>query len=441
MKEALKRPIRCAIYTRKSTEEGLDMEFNSLDAQREAGEAYITSQRHEGWMQVPDIYDDGGFSGGSMERPALKRLMHDIEAGRIDIIVVYKVDRLSRSLMDFAKIVEIFDRHTVSFVSVTQAFNTTTSMGRLTLNILLSFAQFEREVIGERIRDKFAASKRKGMWMGGRIPLGYDVIDRKLIINEAEAKIVRHIFQRFIILRSTTRLVKELREQGYHTKTYTTPAGKLLQGKLMDKGYLYKLLHNRIYLGEITHKDKCYPGQHSPIILPHCWEKAHSIMQETPPNTRAGEQRRQTPAMLQGILKCSGCSSLMTPTHTRKQGKIYRYYISSASMKESCGGCPVGRIPAGEIEEIVMNQLQQIFTNPEMIVKTWEEVRKQECSITEEEIRQHLSNIAPIWNELFPVEQMRIIRLLIESIIVRPTGIDINIRTGGLTTLVQQMGA
>lgn len=436
MKEALKRPLRCAIYTRKSSEEGLDMEFNSLDAQREAGEAYILSQRHEGWMPVPDIYDDAGFSGGSMERPALKRLMQDIEAGRVDVVVVYKVDRLSRSLTDFSKIIELFDHHTVSFVSVTQQFNTTTSMGRLTLNILLSFAQFEREVIGERIRDKFAASKRKGMWMGGRIPLGYDVVDRKLIINEAEAKIVRHIFERFITLRSTTRLVKELREKGYHTKTYTTPTGKLLQGKLMDKGYLYKCLHNRLYLGEMPHKDKCYPGQHNAIISPQCWEKAHKIMQENP-HTRAGIERRNTPAMLQGILKCGGCSSLMTPTHTNKKGKLYCYYIPSASMKHSCDGCPIGRIPAGEIEEVVMGQLQQIFTSPEMVVKTWEAAHAEESGITEQEVRKYLHNIGPIWNELFPAEQTRIIRLLIESVTVHPSGIDLRIRTSGLTQLME----
>ncbi len=212
----IKRRIRCAVYTRKSTEEGLDMEFNSLDAQREAGEAYVLSQRNEGWTLVSDYYDDGGFSGGSMERPALKRLIKDIEAGLIDVIVVYKVDRLSRSLMDFAKLVETFDRFNVSFVSVTQQFNTTTSMGRLTLNILLSFAQFEREVIGERIRDKFSASKRKGMWMGGPPPLGYDVLARKLVVNPEEAKQVKYIFERFITLRSATMLMKELKTTDMH---------------------------------------------------------------------------------------------------------------------------------------------------------------------------------------------------------------------------------
>ncbi len=240
MKKPIIRKLRCAVYTRKSTEEGLDKEFNSLDAQREACEAYIASQRAEGWVLVRDRFDDGGFSGGTLERPALQQLVADIEAGRIDVVVVYKIDRLSRSLMDFAKLVEVFDRNNVTFVSVTQSFNTTTSMGRLTLNILLSFAQFEREVIGERIRDKFAASRKRGMWMGGFVPLGYDVKDRKLVVNDAEAALVKQLFARFLILRSATLVVRELHAQGKVTK----------RSKPFDKVLLYKLLNNRVYVGE-----------------------------------------------------------------------------------------------------------------------------------------------------------------------------------------------
>ena len=244
MKKPVVRKLRCAVYTRKSSEEGLDMEFNSLDAQREACEAYVASQKAEGWLLVPDRYDDGGFSGGTLERPALQRLIADIEAKRVDVVVVYKIDRLSRSLMDFAKLVEVFDRNSVTFVSVTQSFNTTTSMGRLTLNILLSFAQFEREVIGERIRDKFAASRKKGMWMGGFVPLGYDVKDRKLVVNDAEAATVRAIFQRFLRIGSMTKLTVALRSEGMRTKG----------GRPVDKGYLYRILNNRVYLGEAVHK-------------------------------------------------------------------------------------------------------------------------------------------------------------------------------------------
>jgi site-specific DNA recombinase len=326
--------IRCAIYTRKSTEEGLEQEFNSLDAQREAGEAYVASQRHEGWTLVPDHYDDGGFSGGNMERPALKRLLADIAARKIDVIVVYKVDRLSRSLSDFAKLVDVFDAHTISFVSVTQQFNTTTSMGRLTLNILLSFAQFEREVIGERVRDKVAASKCKGMWMGGSPPYGYDVIERRLVINEAESAVVRKIFQRFLVLRSTTKLTEELRQDGCLTKTYVTGSGRHKQGRLMDKGFLYKLLSNPVYLGETRHRDQVYPGQHTAIIERAQWLEVRRIMEENP-TARGNAARAQNPALLRGLIRCSGCDSGMTPTHTRRHGRQYRYYTPNAKIKKS----------------------------------------------------------------------------------------------------------
>ena len=273
---------RCAIYTRKSTEEGLDMEFNSLDAQREACDAYIASQKHEGWVHVPDIYDDGGFTGGNMERPALKRLINDIKHKKIDTIVVYKVDRLSRSLSDFAKLIDLFDEYNVSFVSVTQQFNTTTSMGRLTLNILLSFAQFEREVIGERIRDKFAASKRKGMWMGGVTPLGYVVKDRNLLIEPTEAKSVRQIFERFLMIRSVTTLVRELPKLGIVSKKRTTKSGKIIGGAPLYKASIYKILTNPIYIGKIKHKDKIYDGRHEAIISQEIWDRVQEALQESP---------------------------------------------------------------------------------------------------------------------------------------------------------------
>src|SRR5918994_7403184 len=254
------RKLRCAVYTRKSSEEGLDMEFNSLDAQREACEAYVASQRPEGWILVPDRYDDGGFSGGTLERPALQRLLRDIEGGRVDVVVVYKIDRLSRALMDFAKLVEVFDRHGVTFVSVTQSFNTTTSMGRLTLNILLSFAQFEREVIGERIRDKFAASRKKGMWMGGWAPLGYDIRDRKLIVNKAEAASVHKIFQQFSRVGSMTRIIPMLAKRGIATKVRTLKTGETVGGIPFTRGPLAHLLRNRFYIGEVVFKGDTLAG-------------------------------------------------------------------------------------------------------------------------------------------------------------------------------------
>jgi site-specific DNA recombinase len=260
------RKIRCAIYTRKSSEEGLEQEFNSLDAQREACEAFIKSQRHEGWSVLPQLYDDGGYSGGTMERPALKRLLADIAARRIDAVVVYKVDRLTRSLSDFAKIVEAFDAQSVSFVSVTQAFNTTTSMGRLTLNVLLSFAQFEREVTGERIRDKISASKKKGLWMGGQPPLGYDVKERKLVVNEAEAATVGRIFRRYLELGSVRALKATLDQEGVVSKLRAAADGSPYGGKSFSRGALYLMLQNRIYRGEIVHKGAAYPGEHARIV-------------------------------------------------------------------------------------------------------------------------------------------------------------------------------
>src|SRR5204863_6119674 len=258
--------VRCAIYTRKSSEEGLEQEFNSLQAQREACEAFINSQRHEGWVCLPKAYDDGGFSGATMDRPALRQLLADIAAGRVDTVVVYKIDRLTRSLADFAKIVEILDARGASFVSVTQQFNTTTSMGRLTLNVLLSFAQFEREVIGERIRDKIAASKRKGMWMGGVPPLGYRAENHKLVVIDSEAEIVRSIFRRYTELGSVGLLKEELDARGINSKSWTSGAGRVIGGKPFSRGAIYLILRNRSYRGEIVHKGQSHPGEHIPII-------------------------------------------------------------------------------------------------------------------------------------------------------------------------------
>jgi site-specific DNA recombinase len=429
---------RCAIYTRKSTEEGLEMEFNSLDAQREAGEAYIASQRHEGWMLIPEYYDDGGFSGGSMDRPALKRLLADIAAGKIDVIVVYKVDRLSRSLSDFAKMVEIFDSNNVSFVSVTQQFNTTTSMGRLTLNILLSFAQFEREVIGERVRDKVAASKRKGMWMGGSPPYGYDVVDKRLVINPTEAERVRYVFQRFITLGSATLVTRELRVQGQLTKSYTTSSGRQKQGRLVDKSFVYFMLSNPAYIGQVRHKGKTHPGQHQPIISQETWDAARGIIQESP-YTRAGNVRAKTGALLRGVIKCGGCLSSMTPTHTRKPDKMYRYYTPIATIKGGCTDCPVGRIPASEVEELVLEQLTSIFRAPEMILRVWREARKQDETITEKDVVEAFQNMHTVWAQLFPAEQSRIVKLLIKQVVVHKRGVDVQLRADGITTLTLEV--
>jgi DNA invertase Pin-like site-specific DNA recombinase len=422
------RKLRCAVYTRKSTEEGLEMEFNSLDAQREACEAYIASQKAEGWMLYPESYDDGGFSGGTLDRPALKRLLADIEDGRIDVVVVYKIDRLSRSLMDFAKLVEVFDRGGVTFVSVTQSFNTTTSMGRLTLNILLSFAQFEREVIGERIRDKIAASRKRGMWMGGFVPLGYEVRDRKLVINEAEAATVRMIFERFVEVGSATALARALAAEGVRTR----------RGRLVDKGFLYKLLNNRVYIGDAVHKGTAYPGEHEAIITRALWDKVHGILRESP-RVRAGRTRAATPALLKGLIfGPTGCA--MTPTHTRRGDKLYRYYVSQSVLKRGADACPVGRVPAAEIEGAVVDQLRGLLGTPEVIVGTWRSARREIDGLSEAEVREALEGLDPLWDELFPAEQARVVQLLVERVDVGQGGVDIRLRVDGLARLVHELG-
>lgn len=428
MKKPIVRKLRCAVYTRKSTEEGLEQEFNSLDAQRESCEAYIASQRAEGWVLVRDRYDDGGISGATLDRPALQRLLADIEAHLVDIVVVYKIDRLSRALMDFAKLVEVFDRNNVTFVSVTQSFNTTTSMGRLTLNILLSFAQFEREVIGERIRDKFAASRKKGMWMGGFVPLGYVVKDRKLVINEAEAQKVRMIFERFAKLGSATALVRELLAEGITGK----------QGKLVDKGYLYKLLNNRVYIGQAVHKGTAYPGEHQAIIGQALWDKVHGILAESPRH-RANRTRAQTPALLRGLI-FGPTGRAMSPTHTRRGGKLYRYYVSTDALQRGADTCPVQRIPAAEIESAVIDQVRGILRSPEIIVRTWRVARQSLDGLTEADVREALERLDPLWDELFPAEQARIVQLLVERIDISTEGADIRLRTQGLTSLVADLG-
>ena len=428
MKKPVVRKLRCAVYTRKSSEEGLEQEFNSLDAQRESCEAYIASQKPEGWLLVPDRYDDGGISGATLERPALKRLLADIEAQRVDVVVVYKIDRLSRALMDFSKLVEIFDRNSVTFVSVTQSFNTTTSMGRLTLNILLSFAQFEREVIGERIRDKFAASRKKGMWMGGFVPLGYDVKDRKLIVNKAEAATVGMIFERFTKIGSATALVLALRAEGVTGK----------QGKLVDKGYLYKLLNNRVYIGDAVHKGTAYPGEHQAIIDRALWDRVHAVLRESP-RKRAAHTRAQTPALLKGLI-FGPTGRAMTPAHTRKGGKLYRYYVSTDVLKRDADSCTVRRVPAAEIESAVVDQLRGLLRAPEIIVRTWR-AAKSMGDISEADVRDALERLDPLWDELFPAEQARIVHLLVERVDVSPDGADIRLRTEGLTNLVTELRA
>jgi site-specific DNA recombinase len=428
-KSKIARKLRCAVYTRKSSEEGLEQVFNSLHAQREACESYIASQRSEGWVLVRDQYDDGGISGGTLDRPSLKRLLADVEDGLVDVVVVYKIDRFSRSLMDFAKLVDVFDRNGVTFVSVTQSFNTTTSMGRLTLNILLSFAQFEREVTAERIRDKVRASRMKGMWMGGVPPCGYRVEDRKLVVDENAAAHVRWIFARFLEIGSGTEVAREIATRGICTP----------RGNRIDKKYLYRMLNNRAYIGEAVHKGESYPGEHAAIVDRVTWDKVHAILQESP-RKRAARTRADTPALLRGLLYGPD-GAVFSPTHTRKGGRLYRYYVSQTVLKHGAGACPVGRVPAGEIEAAVIDQLRAVFRQPEIVAGSWKAARTHDPDITEFEAREALTRLDPLWDELFPAEQARIVQLLIERVDIGVEGLNVRLRLDGLTGLAREMRA
>lgn len=487
--------IRCAIYTRKSTDEGLEQEFNSLDAQREACEAYAMSQRHEGWIVLPNRYDDGGFTGANMERPALRRLMSDIEAGMVDLILVYKVDRLSRSLLDFSKLIELFEQKGVSFVSITQSFNTSTAMGKLVLNILLSFAEFERAIIAERVRDKIAASKRKGKFMGGTPILGYDINadNHKLVVSPDEARIVRNIFKRFAEVGSGLTVAKELNAKGVTTKSWTTRDGKFRPGKPWDGPAIYRIIANPTYIGKTKHKDKIYPGEHEAIVTQVLWDKAHILIQH---DGRVGSRiSEKVPALLKGIIRCGHCHHSMYPTYTTRKGKTYRYYLCVKASKNGYDSCPIKTVAAGEIEDAVIGQLRAIFRSPEMIAQTCiaakhlqtEEIQRlqtekayletrlagmnmnsndnhssrradeieqvhqqletitreldylQSNTVTQNDVIESLTKLDPVWEELFPLEQRRIVRLLVEKVIITTDGIDVRIRADGLHSLIQEL--
>ena len=433
---------RCAIYTRKSSEEGLEQDFNSLDAQRLSAENYILSQAHEGWTLVNDHYDDGGYSGGTLERPALKRLFNDIKAGKIDCIIVYKIDRLTRSLADFSEIIKILDEYNVSFVAVTQSFNTANSMGRLMLNVLLSFAQYERELTGERIRDKFDASCKKGMWMGGYIPIGYDLKDRRLIINEDEAKIIRILFKIFIGTTSVTDTFRELNDLGFKTKTWIASSGKVHKGQRFNKASVRRILTNELYFGKINHKGNIYDGLHQAIIDSDTWNKAQNILKNGQTNISNQEisipkisipnSRISQAPLLKGIMYCGTCGNKMTPTYTSKNGRKYRYYMCQSKMKGNNEECQVGRIPAKEAEELVTNQVLNILQKPEIISQA---IKNKDDHISQNQITESFQKINQVWDELFVSEQARIINLLVKDIIISPNGMNINIYKQGLNSL------
>src|SRR3984893_7893287 len=418
---------RCAIYTRKSSEEGLEQEFNSLAAQWEACEAFIRSQRNEGWVLVRTHYDDGGFSGGSLDRPALQQLITDIRADRIDIIVVYKVDRLTRSLADFARLVELFDAEAVSFVSVTQQFNTTSSMGRLTLNVLLSFAQFEREVTGERIRDKIAASKKKGMWMGGNVPLGYDANERTLVINPAEAETVGRglPLSREIVWLGPVR--DEADRLGLRTKCSTTTNGTERGGKPFSRGHLYTLLSNPIYTGHIAHKGELHPGQQAAVIDDESWSTVRAQLAANTSNHRRRAKAAE-PSLLVGLL-VDARGERLTPSHAVKKGRRYRYYVSAALITDAGTDRQGWRLAAREIEEAVIRILADALTSPASLVE-----RFGAAGMPSDQVRKLLNRAARLAAALggSPGERVKLVRELVEKIIVDEKILTIKLRRGPL---------
>ena len=501
-----RRPTRCAVYVRKSHEEGLDQPFNSLHAQQEACLAYVKSQ---GWGALPTEYSDGGYTGANTDRPGVQRLMQDIEAGKVDCVVVHRVDRLSRSLLDFAKLMEMFDQRGVAFVSVTQRFDTTSSMGRLTLNILLSFAQFEREIIAERIRDKISAAKKRGQWIGGQPFLGYD-IDRerkRLIVNPAEAEIVREIFQAFIRTRSTLMVARELNAKGYRTKQYKTiKNGKILGGKRWNKVYVYRVVTCRKYLGEVVHKGQSYPGEHEAILDRRLWDDAQRIMAENY-HSRAMKTRQKSPPLLTGIIWCGHCGKAMGASQTNRRGKRYRYYVCNHAEKNGYDACPVKSVAAGQIEEAVKDRIRVILRSPDLVARTFREMQAQAegqredlagqkerleaklaelkrtigrlarsdgndgglvaeltklneeygqtqnqvedvgraleavgaGGVAEDEVREALQKLDPLWDELFPAEKERIVKLLVQEVVVGRDSLLIRLRLHGLNSLAAEL--
>ncbi len=482
----LPRPVRVAIYTRKSVTDGLDQAFNSLDAQRQAIDAYVRSQVGLGWTALSKRYDDGGFSGATVDRPAFQALLHDVQAGLVDVVAVYKIDRLSRSLRDLAKLIDLFENHNVTFVSVTQHFSTANSMGRLTLNVLMSFAEYEREVIGERIRDKVQATRRRGMWTGGRPILGYDVIDKKLVINDDEAAQVRWIFSRYIESPSLSAVAAALNERGWRNKTYTGRRGQAVVGKTFSKKTVGQLLTNVIYRGMQRCKDGTVPGAHPPIIADELW---FAVQERIAGNRQNGgaQARNKTGALLRGLIRCGRCGSPFLHTFTTKAGRRYRFYVCERAHNEGVATCPKARIAAGKFEQFVADQIRAIGSDEILLAKTAASVariaadRRVEIQVelrqmakqlvapdlADSELRQlehrdralrgeiptlgdgtvdvaklraAVGGFTPIWEHLFPAERQRILRLLIERVTFNPDTdeVDMDLRPCGIDALAEE---
>jgi DNA invertase Pin-like site-specific DNA recombinase len=427
--------VRCAVYTRKSCEDGLEQEFNSLDAQRLSAENYIASQTHENWRLISKHYDDGGFSGGNMDRPALQELFDDVEAGLIDMVVVYKIDRLSRSLFDFSKIIELFEKHSVGFVSVTQAFNTSTSSGKLMLNMLLSFAQFERELTGERIRDKFASSLKKGIWMGGVVMLGYEVKDRKLIINEEEAEIIRLIFKQFLASESCIEVVHLLNKLGHRTKIKKLKTGETSGGQMFERKAVERILKNQYYKGYVTHKGNAYPGEHEAIIDEETWNAVQEIFRKN-----ATGQKRPcylTPSFLKGIIRCS-CGALMKHSYSGNRGLVYRYYTCLTHLKYRTCPAQHKNIPAEPIEQSVIDEILKIIRSPEVVVNM-NHLAEQRNDLKKEDLMLALKNLGEAWNYLYRAEQTKIVQMLVDRVEIKENGINLNLNLDGFDDLFVEL--
>ncbi len=406
---------RCAIYCRKSIEKGLDMEFNTLDAQREAGEAYVASQKANGWVCLPDHYDDGGFGGGTLNRPGLQRLLKDCEDGKIDVIVVYKIDRLSRSLFDFAELSKLFEKWNVAFVSVTQEINTQTSAGRMMLNILMTFAQFEREMIATRIKDKMSATRKKGKWVGGQVPYGYNVVDKKLVVDQEKVPVVRRIFDRYLEIQSPKEIARELNADGIKT----------VRNKDWDRQRVYNILTNHTYVGEVFYEGQVYPGEHEAIIERTTWDTTQKFLQANPHERTLPYHVKDA---LQGLIRCGHCNSAMMPTSSRRWGRVYRYYTCLHDKEALASTCPIKAVPAGEIEGFVLNRMTPILKAPEVVA----EVGKQ-TGLKPKQVADIFEN--DFLSILTPIEKKRLVQILVEHVTVNEDTINIEFRTENIKSI------
>ena len=418
------KPVRCAIYTRKSTDENLDAEFTTLDAQREACENYIRSQVSKKWQILPDRYDDGGYSGGDTNRPALQRMMADIRAGQIDIVVVYKIDRLSRAIIDFGELQMEFEKNGVSFVSVTQDINTSTSSGRMMLNILVAFAQYERELIAERIRDKMAATRRKGDWVGGSVPTGYKVENKKLVVDPERADVVRRVFDRFIEIQSPKQIAYELNRDGILTN----------QGNPWTTGHIYRMLNNYTYIGKIAYKGDVFDGKQERIITDEVWQRAQEILQSDSP-VKDYKGKMETLAPLKGLLYCGHCGCRMGPTYAKKNDDVmYTYYLCTKNSKRGESLCPVNRIGGGEIETAVLIHLRKILQTPTIVNQLALKLKR-----PGKEVNELLSRQTELWDEMFPAERNRLMHLLLKKVTLYEDRLDLDIRTEGMQQLLGEL--